>query len=216
MRKIAIIPSLNPDDSFVSIAKEVVDAGLTLVVVNDGSKEECEHIFNEISLFATVLGYKENKGKGHALKYAFSYIKDKYIDEDYVVVTMDSDGQHKVKDAIRVTEEAINNPNSLVLGSRKLDKSCPRKSRIGNFLARSTFFLFTFTKVYDTQTGLRAFNKNIIDLIISSKGNRYEYEMVWNGIGLNSIVEYERTGKKDSDNGGSCPRHRPEDTGCQD
>jgi len=177
MRKIAVIPSLSPEESFVDIAKEVVDAGLTVVVINDGSAPEYDYIFNSIAEFATVLSYGENRGKGYALKHAFNYIKETYSDEEYVIVTMDSDGQHKVSDALRVLDEAIANPDKLILGSRKLDKTCPFKSRFGNFMARTTFFLFTWTKVYDTQTGLRGFNKDIIDIIMSAKGERYEYEM---------------------------------------
>lgn len=176
MRKIAIIPSLSPEPDFVNIAKEVYDAGLTVVVVNDGSQEECDPIFNAIGEFATVLSYRVNQGKGHALKHAFAYVKETYKDEEYVVVTMDSDGQHKVSDALRILDEAIANPECLILGSRKLDKSCPLRSRFGNWLARTLFILFTWTRVYDTQTGLRAFNKNIIDVIMSGKGERYEYE----------------------------------------
>ncbi|MCQ2772798.1 MAG: bifunctional glycosyltransferase family 2/GtrA family protein [Bacilli bacterium] len=177
MKKIALIPSLSPDSSFVEIAKGVFDAGLDVVVVNDGSPVECDPIFDAIAEFADVLSYRTNMGKGYALKYALKHIKEKYADEEYVVVTMDSDGQHKVEDALRVLDEAIADPDALVLGSRKLDKSCPRKSRVGNWMARTTFFLFTHAKVYDTQTGLRAFNKKIIDLIIGAKGDRYEYEM---------------------------------------
>ncbi|MCQ2798547.1 MAG: bifunctional glycosyltransferase family 2/GtrA family protein [Bacilli bacterium] len=177
MKKIALIPSLSPEANFVDIAREVFEAGLDVVVVNDGSAPEYDYIFDAIGEFADVLGYRENHGKGYALKYAFKHIKEKYADEEYVVVTMDSDGQHKVSDALRVLDEAIANPNSLVLGSRKLDKSAPRKSRAGNWMARTTFLLFTGTKVYDTQTGLRAFNKKIIDTIMGAKGDRYEYEM---------------------------------------
>ena len=177
MKKIALIPSLSPEADFVDIAREVFEAGLDVVVVNDGSAPEYDYIFNAIGEFADVLGYRENHGKGYALKYALKHIKEKYAEEEYVVVTMDSDGQHKVSDALRVLDVAIENPNSLVLGSRKLDKSAPLKSRSGNFMARTTFLLFTGTKVYDTQTGLRAFNKKIIDTIIGAKGDRYEYEM---------------------------------------
>lgn len=177
MKKIALIPSLSPDESFVEIAKGVFDAGLDVVVVNDGSPVECDPIYEAIGQFAYVLAYRKNMGKGYALKYALKRIKEKYADEEYVVVTMDSDGQHKVEDALRVLDEAINNPDCLVLGSRKLDKSAPKKSRMGNWSARTIFYLFTHAKVYDTQTGLRAFNKQIIDTIMSSKGERYEYEM---------------------------------------
>ena len=44
------------------------------------------------------IGYKENKGKGYALKRGFEYIGNNLAEEVDYIVTADSDGQHKVTD----------------------------------------------------------------------------------------------------------------------
>ena len=91
---------------------------------------------------------------------------------------MDSDGQHKVSDAAKVCEQCEKEEtSSLILGSRCFDKKAPMKSRFGNFMARTSFLISTHHRIYDTQTGLRAFPYDLLDLLISVTGNRYEYEM---------------------------------------
>lgn len=174
--RIALIPSYQPDDHLKPLCEELNEHGFSIVVVDDGSGENYSHIFKDLPNFVTILSYPDNGGKGHALKYGINYVKTTYPGE-YTIVTLDSDGQHKVSDAIRVCEESENNKDSLILGSRKFDKSCPRKSRFGNFMARTNFFLFTGHKVYDTQTGLRAWNSSLTDKLLLAKGERYEYEM---------------------------------------
>ena len=40
-----------------------------------------------------------------------------------------------------------------------------------------SFFIFTRKRLYDTQTGLRAWNSKLMDQFRLVKGDRYEYEM---------------------------------------
>ena len=122
-----------------------------------------------------LIKVKVNQGKGHALKHGFSYIKD-HFDSDSIIVTLDSDGQHRVSDAIKICDVCEEN-NGIVLGSRYFGKGTPRKSRFGNFMARMTFLISTRHKIYDTQTGLRAFDYSLLERLIGIKGERYEYEM---------------------------------------
>ena len=176
MKRIALIPSYEPDNHLLPLVEELNENGFDIVVVDDGSGPEYKHVFENLPYYCKVLSYEINQGKGYALKHGLNYIKDNN-DEEYTIVTLDSDGQHRVSDAIKICEVAEQEKDSLILGSRKFDKSCPRKSRFGNFMARTSFFLFTRKKIYDTQTGLRAWNSSLMERIISAKGNRYEYEM---------------------------------------
>ncbi len=174
--RVALVPSYEPDFNLLDVAKELLENDFNVVVVNDGSGEKYNEVFNKLPKEVHYLSYETNGGKGYALKYGMKYIKDNF--EDYVVVTMDSDGQHKVKDAIRICEECeLQETDSLILGSRFFDKKAPFKSRFGNFMARTSFLISTHHKIYDTQTGLRAFKSNLLDMMIGIKGDRYEYEM---------------------------------------
>ena len=175
MQRISLIPSYEPDEALLQIVKELLEASFTVVVVNDGSNPSFDAIFDKLPKEVHYLSYEVNQGKGYALKHGLKYIKDNF-GEDTIIVTMDSDGQHKVVDAIRICE-ACEQEGGLVLGSRHFGKDTPRKSRFGNWMARTTFLLSTHHKIYDTQTGLRAFNYFLIDPYLEVKGNRYEYEM---------------------------------------
>ena len=175
MQRISLIPSYEPDEALLQIVKELLEASFTVVVVNDGSNPSFDAIFDKLPKEVHYLSYEVNQGKGYALKHGLKYIKDNF-GEDTIIVTMDSDGQHKVVDAIRICE-ACEQEGGLVLGSRHFGKNTPRKSRFGNWMARTTFLLSTHHKIYDTQTGLRAFNYSLIDPYLEVKGNRYEYEM---------------------------------------
>ena len=175
MNRIALIPSYEPDEALLGITKQLKDNSFLIVVVNDGSAPQYDEIFKQLDEEVHYLSYEVNQGKGFALKYGFSYIKD-HFPSDSIVVTMDSDGQHKVEDAIKICDEC-ERVGGLVIGSRQFDKSTPFKSRFGNFMARTTFLISTHHKIYDTQTGLRAFAFDQLDNLIQIKGNRYEYEM---------------------------------------
>ena len=176
MKKIALIPSLNPDVSFVDIAKEVFEAGLTLIVVNDGSKEECDYIFDQIEEFAVVLGYRENHGKGYALKRGFEYIGNNLSEEVDYIVTADSDGQHAIEDIVRVAN-LTRKTDSIVLGMRDLSEKIPIKSRIGNDLSKVVYTIVTGVFLKDNQSGLRGFPARLCMWFQDIPGNKYEFEL---------------------------------------
>lgn len=173
--RIALIPSYEPDDALLKVVNELLENSFVVVVVNDGSSEQYNEIFNQLPKEVHYLAYEVNQGKGHALKHGFSYIKD-HFDSDSIIVTLDSDGQHRVSDAMKICDVCEEN-NGIVLGSRYFGKGTPRKSRFGNFMARMTFLISTRHKIYDTQTGLRAFDYSLLERLIGIKGERYEYEM---------------------------------------
>ena len=175
-QRISLIPSYEPDDALLKITQELLEThNFTVFVVNDGSEASYNEIFDKLDKRIHYIHYKKNKGKGYALKVGLSFIQ-KHFKDNYIVVTMDSDGQHKVEDAVRVCD-ACEEKGSFVLGSRYFDKKAPFKSRFGNWMARTTFLISTHHKIYDTQTGLRAFDSSLIDTLINVEGNRYEYEM---------------------------------------
>ena len=48
---------------------------------------------------------------------------------------------------------------------------------MGNAITRFVFRLISHQDIYDTQTGLRAFTKDVLDYHLQVEGNRFEYEM---------------------------------------
>lgn len=175
MRKIILIPSYEPDNKLIELVNNLKKEKLDIVVVNDGSGKEYDAIFKKINKKSKVISYDTNRGKGYALKTGLEYIKENY--KNYIVVTMDSDGQHSVKDAINLSNYAENHLDELVIGKRIRSEKTPLRSKLGNGITMLVYRLTTGVKVYDTQTGLRAFSNNLMDFMINVDGNRYEYEM---------------------------------------
>ncbi len=178
-KTVVIIPAYEPPREFADYAREVAKNAKMLIVVNDGSGEKFNSIFEEISQLENVkyLAYTQNQGKGYALKYAFKYCKD-ILQPDDVIVTADCDGQHKIKDVLSVAEFSARHGGVLVLGSRNFRlPNIPKKSLSGNTMIRWIFRALYGLNIYDTQTGLRAFSASLLPNMISVKGNRFEYEM---------------------------------------
>lgn len=184
----AVIPAYEPDETFVQVVNQARAAGFTVIVVDDGSSNGSavrkgiraadfyENIFLEVKRHATVLSYLDNRGKGYALKAAFRYIRDNFHIK-YTVVVIDADGQHRIEDAVRIAHASMAHPNALILGSRRQGESSPLRSRFGNAVTRGVFRMATGVKIYDTQTGLRAFSNELMEHMLAVEGSRYEYEM---------------------------------------
>ena len=173
---IALIPAYEPTMLLLHLLSEIRCADFEAVVVDDGSGNSYSHIFEECSPFATVLKHSKNMGKGYALKSGFFYIQN-HFHGNYIVVTLDCDGQHTVSDAKKICQTAQEYPDTLVLGSRKLQNHVPLRSRFGNAVTRLVYQIFTGLKIRDTQTGLRAFSNKLLLDFLNIPGDRYEYEM---------------------------------------
>lgn len=178
---VVIIPSYEPTENFIAycriLAKEDISA---IVVVNDGSDARFDPIFREIETIekVTLIAYPDNRGKGSALKTAFGYCKDRFQDGT-VYVTADSDGQHTVRDVMRVAAKAATSPErTIVFGCRNFkEPQVPFHNRWGNTLTSLFFRLMHGAKCSDTQTGLRGFGHGLLDYLNGIGGERFEYEM---------------------------------------
>ncbi len=175
---IVVIPAYEPDYLMIELINKLNNyfTDFKMIVVNDGSKGK-DDLFSEAKSLDNVilLEHEVNRGKGAALKTAFKYIKE--IGGNHVIVTADSDGQHKPEDIYRVYQFYKKFNKGLVLGSRKFDCEIPARSRFGNDVARLLLQLCNRQHLNDTQTGLRAFGSDLLDFMLEIKGNRYEYEM---------------------------------------
>ena len=174
-KKIAIIPSYEPTYVLIELVISLKKDNYIIIVIDDGSGENYKKIFEECKKYSYVISYENNKGKGYALKRGMQYVKNNY--NDYIIITIDSDGQHKVEDANKLYNYCIEHKDELVTGKRIRSNKTPIKSKIGNGITRSVFKITTGLDVYDTQTGLRCFSNNLIDFMLFVPGERFEYEM---------------------------------------
>ncbi len=176
LHHIALIPAYKPLKLLPDLVCKLSENGIKVVIVNDGSGDEFNDIFEKCSQYADICVHKINMGKGAALKTGLGYIYDRYGEES-VIVTVDADGQHAIKDALAILSTAEVNPHTLVFGSRKFTGKVPFRSRIGNELTEIAYDVFSGVKMCDTQTGLRAFTGDLIPDLLNISGQRYEYEI---------------------------------------
>lgn len=177
-----VIPSLNPDEKLIQLLDGLRAAAFTdIVVINDGSTSEYDSFFHtaRTEYGCTVLTHAVNQGKGRALKTAFHHLLTR-SEPCEAAVTVDADGQHRVNDIRAVAEETVAHPETLVMGCRDFSSKTvdiPARSRFGNVMtSRCLRFLCGIT-LSDTQTGLRGFSPAAMRTFLSTKGERYEFEM---------------------------------------
>lgn len=173
---IALIPSLDPTKALLDVVDSLKKEGIRSLVINDGSSETYDEIFDQLTDGTILLKHESNKGKGRALKTGMEYIDTHF--KDTIIVCVDGDGQHLSEDVLNCARTARENKDHLILGVRDFDKdSVPFKSYYGNKITETVFYLFTGVQIADTQTGLRAFHQDLIKEFLSVEGERYEYEM---------------------------------------
>ena len=177
---IVVVPAYQPDEKLVKLVSGFLsETDYRIVIVDDGSSDDRMQFFSQSEAMGervTVLHHDVNRGKGRAMKTAFEWVKAQCLADDGVV-TVDADGQHLIKDVVRVCEAWGEHRDALVLGSRAFKGNVPLRSRFGNSVTRAVFAVSTGVRVYDTQTGLRAFSTDLIDEMLSISGERYEFEI---------------------------------------
>lgn len=180
MKSILVIPLYEPKTGSLDFLKSLKASTFSKVlVVDDGSGPSYKKTFDEIAELDNfeVISYPLNHGKGHALKAAFAEIEYHYP-EVTRIITADGDGQHLPKDILEINEESQNHPDEIYLGARDFHSpSVPKRSRFGNRFSAYYFYLMSHKELSDTQTGLRSYPASALDTLLSTDGERYDYEM---------------------------------------
>ena len=174
-----VLPSLDPDEKLIAVVDGLLEYGFSdIILVNDGSKQENLHYFTDLAAQHPeihLLHHEVNKGKGAALKNAFRYFLENRPD-GLGVVTVDGDNQHHPADTRACCEHMLETGRA-VLGCRDFNQpDVPSRSRFGNHTTSMVFKIFVGMTISDTQTGLRALPRDVVERLIDVYGDRFEYE----------------------------------------
>jgi glycosyltransferase involved in cell wall biosynthesis len=173
-----LFPSYQPTDIFCDLLEKLrLSDPSTIIVVDDGSGSAYAPIFQRLKQIpgTTVLANAINLGKGAALKNGMNHILVNHPD-CIGVVTADADGQHSVTDILRVAAELKENADRVVFGARQFSANVPLRSKFGNIVSRYLYRLIVGLRLSDTQTGLRAIPKQLMEHCLDIRANRYEFE----------------------------------------
>jgi len=184
-----VIPAYNPDEHLLEVVQNILkESSYPIFIIDDGSTEESQRIFSQLRELneprITLLAHAVNLGKGAALKTVFNYILVNYPAMKGVV-TLDSDGQHSIKDCLRILEELKQNPKAFVLGYRTFSKEIPLKSYVGNTISKWIYKLILGYNFKDTQTGLRGLSRSFMKRCLTIPSNRFEFETEQLAIAVN-------------------------------
>ena len=163
MKIVIGIPAYNEEKNIASVLIKLKKISQDIIVCNDGSNDLTGKIAKELG--AIVIEHKKNLGYGSAIKSIF--LKAHEINAD-ILVTFDADGQHRIEDINTILEPIKNNIADIVIGSRFLNNNqeIPKYRKIGIKAITKLTNVTGGTKITDSQSGFRAYNKKILDKII--------------------------------------------------
>jgi glycosyltransferase involved in cell wall biosynthesis len=175
---VALIPAYQPSEALLTLATDMISAGMMhIVVVNDGSTKNT-HLFEALRQIpeCEVVVHSINLGKGRALKTGLNHILLRYPDS-CGVVTVDADGQHALEDVLKISTQLRVCASELLIGSRHFSRDIPFRSWVGNVITRNVLHVVAGLKLSDSQSGLRGIPMQLVPTLLRLDGEQYEYEM---------------------------------------
>jgi glycosyltransferase involved in cell wall biosynthesis len=118
----------------------------SIIVVNDGSSEDCFPEIKKSSLQITILNLKINIGHQRAIAVGLQYIYNEVSDHDFVVV-MDGDGEDKPEDIIQLIEKSDKENATKIIFAQRKKRQESLLFKTGYFFYKYLFYFLTGQKI---------------------------------------------------------------------
>jgi len=188
-RVCVIIPTYNNAGTLGDIISSVSKFTTHIIVVNDGSVDETQHVLASFP-FIRKISYEKNVGKGWALRKGLALATE--LGYDYAI-TIDSDGQHFAKDIPAFIDKLEVTGDAIIIGARDMNQdSVPGKSSFGHKFSNVWFKVETGIAVPDTQSGYRLYPlQSLRTMKFFTRKYEFEIEVLvrgaWKGIKIDSV-----------------------------
>ncbi len=157
------IPAYNEEENISNIIKKLKKITDNIIVCDDGSDDSTGKIAREMGVL--VVRHEKNLGYGAAIRSIFLKAREQKAES---LITLDSDGQHRIEDIQTVLEPIKNGQADLVIGSRFLDndgKNVPAYRKIGIKMLTKLANTSLKQSITDSQSGFRGYGKRVIEEI---------------------------------------------------
>lgn len=159
-----VVPMLNEASSVGRVVEGLRTVFPHIVCVDDGSSDASAE--EAVGSGAVVVRHPVNLGQGAAIQTGVEYALA-HLPRARFLVTFDSDGQHRVEDALALLEEARHGDHDVVLGSRFLrgQEGIPLGRRL--LLRGAVLFTRATTglALTDAHNGLRVFSRRAASML---------------------------------------------------
>lgn len=171
MNTFIVIPTYNEAKSIEHIVRDLKSRDFRVVVVDDGSRDHT--IIGANRCGAELVVHSKNVGKGRCIREGLEYSLDNGCD---IVVTMDGDGQHDLRELNKFIDEYSKTGADIVLGNRMhKPKKMPFVRRCTNVFMSFVISFILGRRIEDSQCGYRLISRNAIEKM-SLKTTKYEIE----------------------------------------
>lgn len=151
---IAIIPHYNHSATVGSVAEQLNQLGLPVLIVDDGSSLEHKAVIEQFpqNEQLSILFCEINGGKGAAFKAGLKQTQKLGFSH---AIQVDADGQHNIIDVKKMLEQAEKSPNAIVCGKPIYGKDAPKSRLYGRKI--TDFWNAINTLSFDIKDGMCGF-----------------------------------------------------------
>jgi len=164
---LVIIPAYNEEQTVGTIVKSTINLhpDFEVVVINDGSDDKT--VQNSEKAGAGVVSLPFHCGGGAAIQ--AGYLLSARQSFDYTI-KLDADGQHRSEDIVELLAPLLKDEADITIGSRYLGKNAEKDSAVktgGRFFSSTLVSMLRKMEVTDITSGMRAWNRNAINALLS-------------------------------------------------
>lgn len=173
-----IVPCYNEGTVIFDVLTHARETFPNIVAVNDGSRDDSAAQIRAAG--AHLVNHPVNLGQGAAIQTGVEYARSQPGARYFV--TFDADGQHQVKDVVRMVERLRAEPVDIIVGTRFAGQDNSQVPWIKRAVLKAVVLLSPRTKklgLSDAHNGLRAFNRKVADeMNIRMNGMSHASEIV--------------------------------------
>lgn len=157
-----IIPCYNEGQVIGDVIRNARETFPNIVAINDGSADDSAARIHAAG--AHLVNHPVNLGQGAALQTGVEYARAQEGAKYFV--TFDADGQHQVKDVVRMLARLREEPVDIITGTRFGGQDNAQVPWLKRLVLQTVVLLSPTTRklgLSDAHNGLRVFNKTVAD-----------------------------------------------------